>query len=144
MITIRSFIFETNSSSTHSCILDETYIINKFMKNEYFLIEHLRYLNKDIQDFIKSSLKIIHNKFISDSDAYKLAKFIDENSSAEKYSGEIALNNNVSNFLQQYDIFDYDAFKNHCEYLNIDFDVTEETLSTGVSVSALCYYGYNG
>lgn len=74
MITIRSFIFETNSSSSHSCIIDETYIINKFMNNEYFLVEPLRYLNKNIQDFIKGSLKIIHNKFISDSDAYKLCK----------------------------------------------------------------------
>lgn len=69
------------------------------------------------------------------------AKFINEDFLMEKYSGENTLNNKVSNFLQQYDVFDYDALKRY--YEDFDFDVTEETLDTGVSVSALCYYDYD-
>lgn len=151
MKIIRSGIFETNSSSTHSCIIDNTYNMNKFMNNEYYYIGNIEYgLFDEIEDYIQNNLTVINKKFIDEDEAIKLVEYIKSNNDIPKdtekededYNDDTYeySSHNLGIFLEYYCIYNYDTYKELNDYLAID--VSNE-LVDGVDVTVLCTYGHN-
>lgn len=145
MKIIRSGIFETNSSSTHSCIIDNTYNMNKFMNNEYFYIGNIEY--DEVENYIQSNLTVINKKFIDVNEATKLVEYIKSNNDIPKdtekededYDDEYS-SNNLEEFLEYYCIYNYDTYKELNDFL--ETDVSNETVD-GVDVTVLCTYGHD-
>lgn len=119
MKTIRENTFETNSSSTHSVTILDSFEFRKWFNNEL-------YLNSDTNKLItiQEACDILRQDYDyeGEADFYKMEEFI-------------------SKVWDKSDVpLSYDNFES---YSNLETDVTTFTSKSGDELTILCQYGFD-
>ena len=122
MIQVRSKVFETNSSSTHS--------ITMCTKNEFDEWRNGKVYRND--GWWSNSTSTLKNKaFLTYDEAIELVK-------SSSYYKPIEDGEDIGEYLKEYEIYSYDNWGEYYEN-----DVTHYTTPSGEDIVAVCYYGYN-
>lgn len=138
MIVIRINVFETNSSSTHSCTIFTADEYNKFEAGDLYINSSWvntssEFKGKTLLDRaqIVDLLTKSENKRYEDY-GWRLKPFIDDKDHFETLLKELSL---------YWDFPNIEAYKDDCD-LEIDFH--EYTTPSGDNIVVMCKYGYDG
>lgn len=147
MITVRTKVFETNSSMTHSLVICENHEYSKWLesidkelpegktKNEYFLfsIDNDDFLPYD--EAIKENVKKLFHGLEND--------WLNEEVTAEDIEEYAKGNKRLAEFTDDY--YEYyltaDEFSDH--YYEYEVEPFEYTLKSGQEIEGFCYYGHD-
>ena len=132
--TIRQGVFETNSSSTHACVILP---VKEYMrwKNENLYIVPLIDEETATSSFVVMTYDELKNKYLDE--------YLKE-SSTDKITKDNFSRDSFEYFLDShYNIVRYDQF-GHCYYGYLETDKTLFTTPSGDVMVAYCYYGYDG
>lgn len=129
MLQIRTGVFETNSSSTHSLTICEANDFEKFKSGEMIMV------SGKIMSFKEAIIAGLENRWISDEDKVKLNKLL-EDSEADKEQ-VLGVLSEILDVCKNYS--DYEA--NHSDLEQFERSHTTES---GDKIVAFGYYGYDG
>lgn len=138
MVIIRRNVFETNSSSTHSCTIFTEDEYNKFEAGDLYINSSWvntssEFKGKSLLDRaqIVDLLTKCENKKYEDY-GWRLKPFIDDKDHFETLLRELSL---------YWDFQNVETYKNDCD---LETDFHEYTTPSGDNIVVMCKYGYDG